>query len=95
MHDYCLHQKHRPSQSQHLAKLHAKFIFFWIFATYSEVPDRQAGRNKQAGLKINKSINEQLLHKKLQAGWKENLKNFSKHALLLGTSEYMVLFGHS
>jgi hypothetical protein len=28
-----------------------------------------------------------LLGKKLRAGWKENLKNLSKHALLLGTSE--------
>ena len=83
-------------------------LFFWIFAIYSEVPDRQADRNKQAGLKKNanlltyllsKSINEQggifrLLHKKLRAGWKENLKNFSKHALLLRTSEYMLLFGN-
>ena len=30
-----------------------------------------------------------LLHEKLGAGWKENLKNLSKHALLLGTSEYV------
>ena len=29
-----------------------------------------------------------LLHEKLRAGWKENLKYLSKHALLLGTSEY-------
>ena len=28
-----------------------------------------------------------LLQKKLRAGWKENLKNLSEHALLLGTSE--------
>ena len=28
-----------------------------------------------------------LLHEKLQTGWKENLKNLSEHALLLGTSE--------
>ena len=39
-----------------------------------------------------KLINEQggifrLLHKKLRTGWKENLKNLSEHALLLGTSE--------
>ena len=30
-----------------------------------------------------------LLHKKLRAGWRENLKNLSEHALLLGTSEYV------
>ena len=28
-----------------------------------------------------------LLHEKLQVGWKENLKNLSERALLLGTSE--------
>ena len=69
---------------------------------YSEVPNRRADRNKQAGLEksatllaylLSKLINEQggilrLLHEKLQAGWKENLKNLSEHALLLGTSEY-------
>ena len=62
-------------------------------ATYFEVPNRQADRNKRAGLEKNstlsafllsKLINEQggifrLLHKKLRAGWKENLKNLSKH----------------
>ena len=67
---------------------------------YSEVPNRRADRNKRAGLEKNaampayllsKSINEQggifcLLHEKLQAGWKENLKNLSEYALLLGTS---------
>ena len=31
-------------------------------------------------------INEQ--GGKLRAGWEENLKNLSEHALLLGTSEY-------
>ena len=31
-----------------------------------------------------------LLHEKLQAGWKENLKNLSEHALLLGTSNLTV-----
>ena len=41
---------------------------------------------------LSKLINEQgrifcLLHEKLRAGWKENLKNLSEHALLLGTSE--------
>ena len=25
-------------------------LFFWIFATYSEVPNRQADQNKRAGL---------------------------------------------
>ena len=68
---------------------------------YSEVPNRRADRNKQAGLEesatllaylLSKSINEQggifcLLHEKLRAGWKENLKNLSEHAHLLGTSE--------
>ena len=38
--------------------------------------------NKQGGI-------FHLLHEKLQAGWKENLKNLSEHALLLGTSEYL------
>ena len=43
---------------------------------------------------LSKLINEQggifrLLHEKLRVGWKENLKNLSEHALLLGTSEYM------
>ena len=69
---------------------------------YSEVPNRRADRNKRAGLEksatllaylLSKLINEQsgifrLLHEKLRAGWKENLKNLSEHALLLGTSEY-------
>ena len=69
---------------------------------YSEVPDRRADLNKRAGLKkvptallpylLSKLINEQggifcLLHEKLRVGWKENLKNLSEHALLLGTSE--------
>ena len=68
---------------------------------YSEVPNRRADRNKRAGLGKNstlaafllsKLISEQggifcLLHEKLRAGWKENLKNLSEHALLLGTSE--------
>ena len=61
---------------------------------YSEVPNRQAGRNKRAGLEKSatllaylqsKLIDEQggifhLLHEKLRAGWKENLKNLSEHA---------------
>ena len=64
--------------------------------TYSEVPNRRADRNKRAGLKkiatllaylLSKLINEQsgifrLLHEKLRAGWKENRKNLSEHALL-------------
>ena len=68
---------------------------------YSEVPNRRVDRNKRAGLEKSatllaylqsKLINEQggiffLLHEKLRAGWKENLKNLSEHALLLGTSE--------
>ena len=68
---------------------------------YSEVPNRRADLKKRAGLGKNstlpafllsKVINEQgrffcLLHGKLRAGWKENLKNLIKHALLLGISE--------
>ena len=68
--------------------------------TYSEVPNIRADRNKRAGLEkkitlppfvLSKLINEQggifrLLHEKLRTGWKENLKNLSEHALLLGTS---------
>ena len=63
---------------------------------YSEVPNRRADQNKRAGLEkkptlpaflLSKLINEQggifcLLHEKLQAGWKENLKNLSEHVLL-------------
>ena len=70
---------------------------------YFEVPNRRADRNKRAGFEKNsiqpafllsKLINElgeifHLLHEKLRAGWKENLKNLSKHALLIGTSEYL------
>ena len=70
---------------------------------YSEVPNRRADWNKQGGLEesapllaylLSKLINEQggifrLLHEKLRAGWKENLKNLSEHALLLRTSEYV------
>ena len=69
--------------------------------SYSEVPNRRADRNKRADLEkkwhpacllLSKLINEQggifcLLCEKLRAGWKENLKNLSEHALLLGTSE--------
>ena len=72
---------------------------------YSEVPNRRADQNKRADLEksatllaylLSKSISEQsgifrLLHEKLRARWKENLKNLSQHALLLGTSEYFTL----
>ena len=75
---------------------------FDLLTEYSEVPNRRADRNKRAGLEkkghpacllLSKLINEQsgffcLLHEILRAGWKENLKNLSEHALLLGTSEY-------
>ena len=30
------------------------------------------------------------VHEELKARWKENLKNLSKHALLLGTSEELI-----
>ena len=61
---------------------------------YSKVPNR-VGLEKSATLfayLLSKSINEQggfflLLHEKLRAGWNENLKNLSEHALLLGTLE--------
>ena len=80
-----------------LEKTHVEFLM----DLYSEVPNRRADRNKQAGLEKtatplaylqSKLINEQggifhLLHEKLRAGWKENMKNLSEHALLLGTSE--------
>ena len=83
----------------HIRKNSQFFLNYWYY--YSEVPNRRADRNKRAGLKksatllpylLSKSINEQggifcLLHEKLRAGWKENLKNLSEHALLLGTSE--------
>ena len=73
-----------------------------FFGNYSEVPNRRADRNKRAGLEksatllaylLSKLINEQggifnLLHKKLRAGWKENLKNLRKHALLCLQSMY-------
>jgi hypothetical protein len=36
---------------------------------------------------LSKLISEQ--GEKLRTGWKENLKNLSEHALLLGTSEYL------
>ena len=74
---------------------------------YSEVPNRRADWNKRAGLEniatllaylLSKLINEQggffrLLYEKLRVGWKENLKNLSEHALLLGTSEYVDIYG--
>ena len=80
-----------------------KWKFSTFCCLYSEVPNRRADRNKRADLEKNatllaylrsKLINEQggifcLLHEKLRAGWKENLKNLSEHALLLGTSEYV------
>ena len=77
------------------------FLVIFSKYVYSEVPNTRADRNKRAGLEKNatllayllcKSINKQggifhLLHEKWQAGWKENLKNLSEHALLSGTSE--------
>ena len=50
---------------------------------------KQAGRNKQAGRKyFSDLLNEQA--ENLRAGWQKNLKKLSKHALLLGTSEYIL-----
>ena len=68
---------------------------------YSDVPNTRADQNKRAGLEkiytlpaflLSKLIHKQggifcSLNEKLQAGWKENLKNLSEYALLLGTSE--------
>ena len=64
--------------------------------------EEQTGINEQVWKKkiglpaflLSKLVNKQggifcLLHEKLQTGWKENLKNLSEHALLLGTSEYV------
>ena len=69
--------------------------------TLKSLIEEQTGINEQGCKKIppcllfllSKLINKQggtfcLLHEKLQAGWKENLKNLREHALLLGTSEY-------
>ena len=75
------------------------------FCTLKSLIDEQTGLNKQAWKKVppclliyylSKLLSEQggifrLLHEKLQAGWKENLKNLSEHALLLGTSEYLYI----
>ena len=50
--------------------------FFPTLLTYSltELTNKPAG-------------NICLSNEKMRAGWKENLKNLSEHALLLGTSE--------
>jgi hypothetical protein len=67
------------------------FVSNSLFSSYSEVPNRRADWNKRAGMEKNvtllasslsKSINEQgeifrLLHEKLRAGWKKNLKTCS------------------
>ena len=64
--------------------------------TLKSLIEEQTRINEQAWKKVPhlpcKLINEQegifrLLHEKLRAGWKENLKNLSEYALLLGTSE--------
>ena len=87
------------SASKRKKRCNMKGKTFIVF--YSEVPNRRADRNKRAGLEetatllaylLSKLINEQggifrLLHEKLRAGWKENLKTLSEHAFLLGTSE--------
>ena len=49
-----------------------------------------AGRNKCVGWKYFLNfISKQA--ENLRAGWKKNLKNLSKHANLLGTSEYLAV----
>ena len=68
-----------------------KLTNIWTSLTLKSL-DRRADRNKLLAYLLSKLINEQggifcLLHEKLRAGWKENLKNLSEHALLLGTSE--------
>ena len=82
-----------------ISNITVKYKVFLVY--HSEVPNRRADRNKHAVLEkkitlpaflLSKSLNKQvgifrLLHEKLQTGWKENLKNLSEHALLLGTSE--------
>ena len=82
---------------------HTRRLIYPVITKYSEVPNRRADWNKRAGLEkkiglpaflLSKLVNKQggifcLLHEKLQTGWKENLKNLSEHALLLGTSEYV------
>jgi hypothetical protein len=68
--------------------------------TLKSLIEEKTGINEQGWKKnstlpaflLGKLINEQggifcLLHEKLRAGWKENLKNLREHALLLGTSE--------
>ena len=81
-----------PKYEQKIVKISA--------LTLKSLIDEQTGINEQAWKKsatllaylLSKLINEQggifhLLHEKLRAGWKENLKNLSEHALLSGTSE--------
>ena len=71
-----------------------------VLNTLKSLIEEQTRINEQAWKKnaallaylLCKLINEQggifrLLHEKLRAGWKENLKNLSEHALLLGTLE--------
>ena len=49
---------------------------------------KQAGRNKRAGRKYFLDLlNKQA--ENLRAGWQKNLKNLSKHALLVGTLEFV------
>ena len=77
---------------------HVPILKFIQFVTLKSLIEEQTRINElgkkcqPACFLLSKLINEQggifcLLHKKLRAGWKENLKNLSEHALLLGTSE--------
>ena len=52
--------------------------------TLKSLIEEQTGINEQSRIFC-------LFHEKLQAGWKENLKNLSEHALLLGTSVYVII----
>ena len=72
----------------------------WVSITLKSLIDEETGINEQGATLLayllSKLINEQggifrLLHEKLQTGWKENLKNLSKQAFLLGTSEYPIV----
>ena len=64
-------------------------IHFWdvtskMFCnTLKSLIEEQTRINEQGGI-------FRILHKKLRAGWTENLKNLNEHALLLGTSEYYI-----
>ena len=89
-------------------KILGVFLWNWVFlryllSLYSEVPNRRAGLEKNDTLLaylLSKSINEEggifrLLYEKLQAGWKENLKNFRVIIMRLFTrfdNEFLIFY---